>query len=514
MRKRQSMQLLDLETRIDQLVSENRLLQDAKARADRQLGDAVEDHSQQKSAFDDAIRTRDLYVHQKNSELSQLREILDSLQSEVSHLREVNESLSGSTKELTSDHEQRYGRLEDDHADIHQKWQESTRELEDLKEQHTSLSAGMEGIVRHEVDLALASKDAELRQMRNELEDAKDQVRRLQKQILASRSSDDIIVARDEDYFDSQCQQLCQHVQQWVLRFSKFSDMKACLSIDAVADEKISDRFDNAILDGSDVDIYLADRIKRRDVFMSVVMTMVWEYIFQRYLFGLDREQRQKLKSLEKTLLEVGPPRAVNKWRATTLTMLTRRTSFLTQRQQDTEAVVREIFDTLAVLLPPPSHLVGQITDSLRKVMSAAVDLAIEMRCQLCEYIMPPPLQPEYDTHGDLARQIFFNSALMNERSGATISNEELGAQGAVVRLVLFPLVLKKGDDDGEGDEEIVVCPAQVLVARESEPRAGGKKTVRVVSAQSQRAEAMSLAGQSVQSFAPSSMDAGMGGRF
>ncbi|MCJ1393658.1 hypothetical protein MMC18_006534 [Xylographa bjoerkii] len=513
MRKRQSMQLLDLETRIDQLVSENRVLQDAKARADRQLGDAVQDHSQQKSAFDDAIRTRDLYVQQKNSELNELRGILEGLQHEVSRLTEINEGLSGSTRELTSDHEQRYSQLEDDHADIHEKWQESTRELEELRQQHASLSVGMEGIVRHEVDLALESKDVELRQMRDELETAKDQVRRLQQQILASRSSDDIIVARDEDYFDSQCQQLCQHVQQWVLRFSKFSDMKPCHSINDVADEKISDRFDNAILDGSDVDIYLADRIKRRDVFMSVVMTMVWEYIFTRYLFGMDREQRQKLKSLEKTLSEVGPARAVNKWRATTLTMLARRDSFLAQRQQDTEAVVREIYDTLAVLLPPPGHLVAQITESLRKVMTAAVDLAIEMRCQLCEYIMLPPLQPEYDTNGDLARKVFFNAALMNERSGDTASNDELVAQQAVVRMVLFPLVVKKGDDEGVGDEEIVVCPAQVLVARESEGRSG-KKTVRVVSAQSQRAEGMSAAGQSVQSFAPSSMDAGVGGRF
>jgi len=41
-------------------------------------------------------------------------------------------------------------------------------------------------------------------------------------------------------------------------------------------------------------------------VFMSVVMTMIWEFVFTRYLFGMDREQRQKLKSIEKTLMEVG----------------------------------------------------------------------------------------------------------------------------------------------------------------------------------------------------------------
>lgn len=513
MRKRQSLQLLDLETKLDQLVSENRLLQDAKARADRQLGEAVQDHEQQKNAFGAAIETRDLYVQQKNAELNELRGILEGLQGEVSRLTEINEGLSGSTRDITSDHEERYHQLEDDHAEVHQKWQDSTRELEDLRQQHASLSGGMEGIVRHEVSLALEGKDAELRRMRDELETAKDQVRRLQQQILASRTSDDILTSRDEDYFDGQCQQLCQHVQQWVLRFSKFSDMRACHSINDIADEKLSDRFDNAILDGSDVDIYLADRIKRRDVFMSVVMTMVWEFVFTRYLFGMDREQRQKLKTLEKTLSEVGPARAVNKWRATTLTMLARRDTFLTQRQHDTEAVVHEIYDTLAVFLPPPSHLVAQIQDSLRKVLTAAVDLSVEMRTQRAEYIMLPPLQPEYDTHGDLAKQVFFNAALMNERSGDVASNDDLVARQAVVRMVLFPLVVKKGDDDGVGMEEIVVCPAQVLVARASEGREG-RKSVRVMSPQSGRMEGLSGETQSVQSFAPSSMDAGMGHRF
>lgn len=116
--------------------------------------------------------------------------------------------------------------------------------------------------------------------------------------------------------------------------------------------------------------------------------------------------------------------------------------------------------------------------DSLRNVLRVAADLSIEMRTQRAEYVMLPPLQPEFDANGDLARQVYFNASLMNERSGQTTSNEELEAQQAVVRLVLFPLVVKKGNDLGEGDEEIVVCPAQVLVARPSTE----KKVVRVLS--------------------------------
>ena len=505
MRKMQSMQLLDYETRLDQLLSENRLLQDAKSKAERSLEDVARDRNHQTSAYADAIQTRDSFLTQKDDELNELRQMLDSLHAEVSRLTEVNEGFNATRANVDAEHDLRYSQLEADHADTQQQWQHSTRELQDLRQQHTQLSTGMEEIVRHEVSVALEQKNVELLNLRNELDAAKDQVRALQQQILASRHSDDIIVSRDEDYFDSQCQQLCQHVQQWVLRFSKFSDMRVCRLASEVNDEKIVDRLENAILDGSDVDSYLADRVKRRDVFMSVVMTMVWEYIFTRYLFGMDREQRQKLKSLEKTLGEVGPASAVQKWRATTLTLLSKRQAFLAQRAQDTEAVVQEIYHTLAVFLPPPSHLENQIQESLRNVIRASVDLSIEMRTQRAEFIMLPPLQPEYDTNGDLARKVNFNASLMNERSGDMTSNEQLEAQQAVVRMVLFPLVVKKGDDAGVGDEEIVVCPAQVLVAK---PSAREKKVVRVLSGDRMD---MGRDNRSVQSFAPSTMEMGMG---
>jgi len=251
--------------------------------------------------------------------------------------------------------------------------------------------------------------------------------------------------------------------------------MRACRLTSEINNDKTIDRLDNAILDGSDVDNYLADRIKRRDVFMSMTMTMVWEFVFTRYLFGMDRAQRQKLKSLEKLLSEVGPQAAVHQWRATTLTLLSKREAFVHQREQDTQAVVNEILKTLFAILPPPSQLEEQIQEQLLRVMKAAVDLSIEMRTQRAEYMMLPPLQPEYDANGDLASKVSFNAALMNERSGDTVSNEELEEQKAVVRIVLFPLVVKKGDDKGDGDEEIVVCPAQVLVAKP-------KKSVRVFS--------------------------------
>ncbi|QVM07540.1 hypothetical protein D8B26_002238 [Coccidioides posadasii str. Silveira] len=491
-RRRRSLQhLQDLETRLDQLVSENRLLSSAKATTEKALETLTITQRQQAKA----LETRDREIQDKDSEINQLKKSTQWLKRELARLTELNESLAATNAKLLSSQENETNQ----HNEVAQQWQRSREELEDLRAKYTQLSAGMESIVSSEVDTALALKNAEIRRLQGDLLEAQDKIKELQEKIVSS-SHDNIIIFRDEDYFESACQKLCHHVQQWVLRFSKFSDMRLCRLTSTLRDEKVADRFENSILDGSDVDSYLADRVKRRDVFMSVVMTMMWDYIFTRYLFGMDREQRQKLKTLEKQLCEVGPPAAVQRWRATTLSLLSKRRSFQEQRALDTEAVVQEIYRTLSKLLPPPQELEKSILDSLRKVMRAAVNLSIEMRTQKAEYIMLPPLRPEYDTNGDLTRKVHFNANLMNERSGETTSNEELEVQQAVVRIVLFPLVVKKGSDEGEGDEEIVVCPAQVLVARPGKD----KKVVRVLSGDRLSANPVS---QSIQSFPSIDMD-------
>ncbi|KAA8576877.1 hypothetical protein EYC84_006918 [Monilinia fructicola] len=478
MRRRQSMQVLELESKLDQLTAENRALAESKAHAEHML------RSSQGAPA--ALVERD-------AQIDLLKRTLASMQDEVKRLTEVNAGLSSAAVTLGQQHNARYGTLESQHA-------QTSRELQQAREAHHNLQMQVEGVIHN----AIQERDNEISSLRTQLDAAKEQIRVMQKEILAAKAGDaQFLIMRDEDYFDTACQQLCQHVQQWVLRFSKFSDMRACRLTSEINNDKTIDRLDNAILDGSDVDSYLADRVRRRDVFMSMTMTMLWEFIFTRYLFGMDRDQRQKLKSLEKVLSEVGPQSAVHQWRATTLTLLSRRDSFARQKEQDTLAVVHAVFETLTEILPPPSHLEGQIEEQLKRVVKAAVDLSIQMRTQRAEYMMLPPLQPEYDANGDLASKVSFNAALMNERSGDTISNEELEAQKAVVRVVLFPLVVKKGDDFGQGDEEIVVCPAQVLVAK---PRMGRGPVGRVYSP----ASGVDMDRRSDMSRTPTSMQSSM----
>ncbi|KAI1466731.1 uncharacterized protein F4812DRAFT_451680 [Daldinia caldariorum] len=466
MRRRQSIQVLELESRVEQLVAENRALADAKAHAEQNLSHRTAS----------AITERD-------AEIESLKASLEWLRKEVTRLTEVNEGLHSANNVLAFQQNEKYNRLESQHAS-------AAKELEDSR------------IAQNNYDRTIQEKDSEIQELRAQLEVTKQQVKEMQRQILAQRPHDaDFLRLKDEDHFDHRCQQLCQHVQQWVLRFSKFSDMRACRLTSEINDEKIIDRLDNAVLDGSDVDEYLNDRVRRRDIFMSMTMSMIWEFVFTRYLFGMDREHRQKLKSLEKLLLEVGPPAAVRQWRAITLTLLSKRPAFGDQRNQDTEAVVQAIFQTLCMILPPPSNLEAQIQSQLRRVMREAVDLSIEMRTQRAEYMMLPPLQPEYDANGDLVRTVAFNAALMNERSGDTISNEQYEAQHAIVRTVLFPLVVKKGDDNGVGDEEVVICPAQVLVAKP--PR---RATIRIVTPTSESGSIPLSRGATPSAAAPSTV--------
>lgn len=439
-RRRQSMQhLQELESRLDQLISENRLLAAAKEEAEHKLSRAGV--ARRKS--DQALNSSAADLRDKEAEIARLTSSLEWMQSEVQRLTHENESINATHAELTAAH---------------------AREVDGLRTRQIELATGMESIVRDQIGAALAEKDVELRRLRDELAAARQTVQELQQQIVAA-TADDVLSIHDEDYFDNSCQRLCQHVQQWVLRFSKHSDLRRCRPLSEVRDTNVADRFENAILDGSDVDAILADRVRRRDVFVAVVMAMIWEYVFTRYLFGMDREQRQKLKALEKQLSDIGPRRAVAHWRALTLTLLAKRPSFAEQRVKDTEAVALEIMESLSQLLPPPQAAQSQLLESLRGVIRRAANLSIEMRTQRAEYVMLPPLQPEFDSQGDLARQVSFNASLMNERSGIYSSNEALEAQSTAVRLVLFPLVVKKGNDLGDGDEEIVVCPAQVLVA-------------------------------------------------
>ncbi|RDK37648.1 hypothetical protein M752DRAFT_308545 [Aspergillus phoenicis ATCC 13157] len=278
------------------------------------------------------------------------------------------------------------------------------------------------------------------------------------------------LVIYDEDDFQHSLATLFGKCSRWVSLLLEHSNHVPCLSLGEL-NEHIADRFRNAILDGSDVDGLLANPLYRKNTFISVTITMVWEFIFTRYLFGLERRIRSAIKRLEKELSQTLPQEAVHRWRATTLSLLAQDIELKEQQERDIEAISITIIDTLMSMLTVGRPHEPPLRNELHEVLRSAVDLSFEMRTQLADYIMLPPLLPEYDIQRNFTNQIFFNSSLMHDQSGVYASDEEAETEHAVVRLVPFPLVVKKGDDQGRGDEEMIVYPAQVVVAEKQSKR-------------------------------------------
>jgi len=202
MRRRQSMQVLELENRVEQLIAENRMLSEARASAETSLS--------QRAASSLADR---------DAEIDNLKQSLQFLQHEVTRLTEVNDGLTSANAELANKDTGRVADLENRNAVV-------ARELEEARR------------AKGTSEQSLEEKDAEIADLRAQLDSAKEKIRDLQRQILEAKAHDDhFLNIRDEDHFDHRCQQLCSHVQQWVLRFSKFSDMRACRLTNEINDE-------------------------------------------------------------------------------------------------------------------------------------------------------------------------------------------------------------------------------------------------------------------------------------
>jgi len=192
---------------------------------------------------------------------------------------------------------------------------------------------------------------------------------------------------------------------------------------------------------------------------------MIWEFIFARYLFGLDPEQRKRLQLVEKSLSS-GPSKVLREWRATTLRILSTETGYQERCSMDAEAVTSFILRTVSAIIPAPNVVSGDQGSGLRKIVNCAVDLSILMRVQRADYMVFPPAQVRYDEDGNISDFLTFNTGLMNLQGySGPLSPEELEKRKARVAISMYPVVVAEGDEDGDGDDERVAFPSQVLLA-------------------------------------------------
>ncbi|KAI5307271.1 hypothetical protein KEM56_001324 [Ascosphaera pollenicola] len=477
-RQRQSIERCQvLESRIEELSGQNKELVTRGIEQDRQRQESLTARRQAEKQ----AHSRGLELQFRDLEIQRLKSQIGYYGTEYEKLKDTNEGLTTQVSELTNQVTEltsERNAIDEQYKTEKEQRQRIDEDYEHLKADHAQLSSKFEEL-NEQTEQAVQEKTAEIQQLRDQLAVSKTKVKELQKKITEG-IKDDGVILRDKEFFEQGCQKLCQHIKQWAVRFSKHSDKRVCRTTAEVHDPGIIKRFRSIILDESDVDEFLADRIRRRDAFMAVISSMIYENVFNRYLFGMDRDQRKQIKALERKLLEVGPRRAVQKWRSITLSILVKHVAFEKQRKEAIDSTAQDIYHTLSRLLPPPADKQATIIESLKALVRVAVDIATEMRLQRAEYAMLRPFQQKLDETGQVADKYYFDASIMNDASpDKTLTNDQLEQEQAVVRLVLFPMIVKKTNDDGDEDDEVVISPAQVLVATE---QAKDKRAMRVAS--------------------------------
>ncbi|RPB00686.1 hypothetical protein L873DRAFT_1834987 [Choiromyces venosus 120613-1] len=478
-RRRQSMQIVDLENRLQALAAENTTLTHDKANVEKSLVEAVTRGKDEAKALKVNLEEKQALLEEKDSQIEELQRKISWYRTEVERLSQTNDALSQTNDTLSQTNSTLSTSYKFSYAALTAKCDKKreamlklSSEHSDLQRNFTEMQSGMESIIRTE----LSEKDAELERLRVELDRAREEVRKLQGKVSA-RQTNQYIDSKDMAYFNSSCKNIFQSVRIFCKQFSSFSTGKKCIHVHRITDETIRDRVEAVMLDDRGVRRMLKEEKRRPEVFMAIIMRMVWELVFTRYLFGLEAEERRKLLSLEKILTDVGAPAAVHQWRATTLTLLSQRPAFTPKRNADIETVVSTILHQLSTLLPPPSQYTRLAHSSLTTIITSAVALAVEMRTQRAEYVMLRPPAPTYDENGDVNNTVPFVAARMANRGTDPVTDEELEAEGATVKAVLFPTLIRRGNEFGEGYEvESVVLKMQVLVNRpllRSESRAG-----------------------------------------
>src|SRR5690606_27347557 len=145
----------------------------------------------------------------------------------------------------------------------------------DLQKQYSDLQAGMESIVKEEIDNTLTAKTNELAQLKEELQKAKDKIRGYQRSRRSQTADVNNVCyldTKDDSFFAGQCADLYDKVQNFCTNFSMLAADTQANTLSRIKEETVRDMLESVTLDDSGVRRLIKDRNRRRDVFMAIMM--------------------------------------------------------------------------------------------------------------------------------------------------------------------------------------------------------------------------------------------------
>jgi hypothetical protein len=102
------------------------------------------------------------------------------------------------------------------------------------------------------------------------------------------------------------------------------------------------------------------------------------------------------------------------------------------------------------------------------------------MRTQRAEYVMLRAPRPEYDDHGEVSNTVFFDSSRMRSLGTENIiSDLDLERENASVKLVLFPLIIRRGNEYGEDYHVEEVVSKMVAIVNRPQLRSESRSSMR-----------------------------------
>jgi hypothetical protein len=307
-RRRQSLKLTDLEQKVETLGAENSGLVQQNANLSKTLSEVQATHKEAEAALNTKLDDAQKVLADKISEIEELGKKLMWYQEEVERLTSTNESLVENNKGLVKNNKGLSTAYKMSQANFTMRLEKKTAALAELSQEHADLQAryaALENNRSASLEKEIEQKDAELALLHAELQKAREEVRGLERKVMA-RQSNRYLDIKDPVHFAVSAEALFQEVQRWCEEFSRFSAGRRCTHVHRVTDEAIKERFENVMLDDRGVRRMLKDESRRATALSAILMRLIWEFVFTRYLFGLETEERQKLLSLERTLAEVG----------------------------------------------------------------------------------------------------------------------------------------------------------------------------------------------------------------
>ncbi|KAG9229944.1 hypothetical protein BJ875DRAFT_386250 [Amylocarpus encephaloides] len=189
----------------------------------------------------------------------------------------------------------------------------------------------------------------------------------------------------------------------------------------------------------------------------SLISRLLVNRIFSSYFVGIPSEQAEELEKVERYLGEFRPEENMNQWRSTTISLL--RKEAPTKLLAETQTIVDSMTATITTMLSSVTDIApSEPRDmTLRALVFSSIDLSRLLRAQRAIFRVQMPTITEHQF-------TIFDGEEMEDVGGE--DEEELS--GREIRCVVFPGVIKWGDENGErGYLKNVVAKAKVLCAPE-----------------------------------------------